>query len=156
MPPNRIVALFTPVIALAAAGAATWLADNVGLNVSSGELQAVFIAGLLAVLAPAAQWLHGFQKFEAHQETLDHEALAADEQAAADASAVVDEDDYEDDYEDEAYEDDAYDDEDDEDEDDDLERRLRGRPRRGGRARAGGGVTCPLSAPRRPRRPRRW
>ncbi len=92
MPPNRIVALFTPVIAVAAGGAATWLADNVGLNVSSGELQAVFIAGLLAVLAPAAQWLHGFQKFEAHQESLDHEALAADEQAAADASAVVDDD----------------------------------------------------------------
>ena len=123
MPPNRIVALFTPVIALAAAGAATWLADNVGLNVSSGELQAVFIAGLLAVLAPAAQWLHGFQKFEAHQESLDHEALAADEQAAADASAVVDDDGYEDEdedeaYEDEAYEDDAYDDEDEGDEDD--------------------------------------
>ena len=107
MPPNRIVALFTPVIAVAAGGAAAWLADNVGLDVSSGELQAVFIAGLAAVLAPAAQWLHGFQRFEAHQQELDHEALAADAEAAALASAVEDE--YEDDYdEDEDVVDDEY------------------------------------------------
>ena len=66
MPPNRIVALLTPVIALAAGVAATWLADNARPgHVRQSELQAVFVAGLLAVLAPAAQWLHGFQKYEA-------------------------------------------------------------------------------------------
>ena len=111
MPPNRIVALFTPVIAVAAGGAAAWLADNVGLDVSSGELQAVFIAGLAAVLAPAAQWLHGFQKFEAHQQDLDHEALAADAEAAALASDdEYDDDDaeYADDYDDEDGVDDEY------------------------------------------------
>jgi hypothetical protein len=121
MPANRIVALLTPVIAVAAGGAATWLADNVGLDVSAGELQAVFIAGLLAVLAPAAQWLHGFQKFEAQQQVLDNGALAADERSAAVASAV--DDDFDDD---DAADDDDYDDyEDDEDgedsEDEDLE-----------------------------------
>jgi hypothetical protein len=74
MSPNRIVALVTPVCALAAGWAATWLADNVpGLDISRDNLQAVFIAGAVAVLAPAAQWLHGWQKWEQRNE----EALAA-------------------------------------------------------------------------------
>jgi hypothetical protein len=74
MSPNRIVALVTPVCALAAGWAATWLADNVpGLNISKENLQAVFIAGAVAVLAPAIQWLHGWQKWEARND----EALAA-------------------------------------------------------------------------------
>jgi hypothetical protein len=99
MPANRIVALLTPVIALAAGGAATWLADNLGLHVSQSELQAVFVAGLLAVLAPSAQWLHGFQKYEGRQQELDDAALRADADAAALASAVEDGsyDDYDDD-----------------------------------------------------------
>src|SRR3954470_23734705 len=116
MPPNRIVALLTPVIAIAAGATASWLADNVGIGVSQGELQAVFVAGLLAVLAPAAQWLHGFQKYERHQQDLDHDALQADAEAATRASAVTgaagdgeygDEDDG---YEDDGYDDDGYDD----------------------------------------------
>jgi hypothetical protein len=65
MSPNRIVALVTPVCALAAGWAATWLADNVpGLDVSKESLQAVFIAGAVAVILPALQWLHGWQKWE--------------------------------------------------------------------------------------------
>ena len=98
MPANRIVALLTPVIALAAGGTATWLADNLGLHVSQSELQAVFVAGLLAVLAPSAQWLHGFQKYEGRQQELDDAALRADADAAALASAVDDSsyDDYDD------------------------------------------------------------
>jgi hypothetical protein len=69
MSPNRIVALVTPVCALAAGWAATWLADNVpGLNISKENLQAVFIAGAAAVLAPAIQWLHGWQKWEARND----------------------------------------------------------------------------------------
>ena len=74
MSPNRIVALVTPVCALAAGWAATWLADNVpGMNVSRDSLQAVFVAGAVAVLAPALHWLHGWQKFEQRNE----EALRA-------------------------------------------------------------------------------
>jgi hypothetical protein len=74
MSPNRIVALVTPVCALAAGWAATWLADNVpGMNFTKENLQAVFIAGAVAVLAPAAQWLHGWQKWEQRNE----DALAA-------------------------------------------------------------------------------
>ena len=116
MPPNRIVALLTPVIAIAAGAAASWLADNVGIEVSQGELQAVFVGGLLAVLAPAAQWLHGFQKFERYQEDLDRDALKADAEAAARTSAVTeaaDDDEYagEDDYDELAEDDGEFEDE---------------------------------------------
>ena len=104
MPPNRIVALLTPVIAIAAGAAATWLADNVGIDIDQGQLQAVFIAGLLAVLAPAAQWLHGFQKYEAHQQDLDHDAVEADAAAAVRESDVTAPDDaYEDEYDEDEY-----------------------------------------------------
>ena len=69
MTPNRIVALITPPCALAAGWAASWLADNVpGLNINRENLQAVFIAGAAAVVAPALQWLYGWQKWEARQE----------------------------------------------------------------------------------------
>jgi hypothetical protein len=107
MPPNRIVALFTPLIALASGALATWLADNVsGLEVSAGQLEAIFLAGLAAVLAPAGQWLYGSQKYERHQEELERRALDADAEAAARASEP-----------DAYYDDDAYDDGYDEDDD---------------------------------------
>jgi hypothetical protein len=74
MSPNRIVALITPLCALGAGWAATWLADNVpGVDISKESLQAVFIAGALAVLTPAIQWLHGWQKYEERND----QALAA-------------------------------------------------------------------------------
>lgn len=83
MPPNRIVALFAPFVALAAGVAATWLTDHVsGLDVSAGQLEAVFIAALTAVLAPAAQWLHGSQKFARFELELERAALDADTRAA--------------------------------------------------------------------------
>jgi hypothetical protein len=79
MSPNRIVALITPVCALAAGWAASWLAENVpGLNVSADSLQAVFIAGALSVLAPALHWLHGWQKYEARQSEAERLASVAD------------------------------------------------------------------------------
>ncbi len=60
MPLNRLVALLTPVFALAAGACATWLAEHFpGVNISQDMLQQVFIAGALAVLAPALHWLHG-------------------------------------------------------------------------------------------------
>ena len=103
MPPNRVVALFTPVIAIAAGAAATWLADNMpGLTVTQGQLEAVFVAGLAAVLAPAAQWLHGYQKYEAHQLALERDALASDARASADDGFE-----YEDEYDDTEFDEDA-------------------------------------------------
>ena len=79
MSPNRIVVLATPVAAVAAGVAATWLAENVpGANVTAGQLEAVFVAGLAAVIAPAAHWLRGSQQYERLQQELERAALEAD------------------------------------------------------------------------------
>ncbi len=68
MTPNRIVAMLTPVFALAAGACATWLAEHFpALDVPASALEEIFIAGALAVLAPALQWLYGWQKFEARE-----------------------------------------------------------------------------------------
>jgi hypothetical protein len=65
---NRVVALATPLFAAAAGWVATWLAENVpGVSISQDALEEIFIAGALIALAPAAQWLHGWQKWEARQ-----------------------------------------------------------------------------------------
>lgn len=80
MTPNRIVAMLTPVFALAAGACATWLAEHFPtLDVPASALEEIFIAGALAVLAPALQWLYGWQKFEAREA----EAQAAAEKAEA-------------------------------------------------------------------------
>jgi hypothetical protein len=80
MTPNRIVAILTPVFALAAGACATWLAEHFpALDVPASALEEIFIAGALAVLAPALQWLYGWQKFEAREA----EAQAAAEKAEA-------------------------------------------------------------------------
>jgi len=98
VPPNRIVALFAPFVALAAGVAATWLTDHVsGLDVSAGQLEAVFIAALTAVLAPAAQWLHGSQKLARFEAELERAALDADTRAAeiaGEQDLIEGEDDY--------------------------------------------------------------
>jgi hypothetical protein len=111
MPANRIVALFTPVIAVAAGATATWLADTIpGLEVSAAQLEAVFVGGLAVVLAPAAQWLYGAQKHERHEAELEAKALEADTQAAARAGELdqydMGPDDYFDEYEEYGYDDD--------------------------------------------------
>jgi hypothetical protein len=69
MKPNRIVAVLTPLVFAPLAGAiATWVAENFpGVEVSQSALEEIFIAGALIALAPAAQWLHGWQKFEARE-----------------------------------------------------------------------------------------
>ena len=88
MPPNRIVALFAPFIALGAGVTATWLTNHVsGLDVSAGQMEAIFIAALTAVLAPAAQWMHGSQKLAHVEAELERAALDADTRAAEMAGA---------------------------------------------------------------------
>jgi hypothetical protein len=82
--PNRIVALITPFCALAAGWVASWIAQNFpNADISKESLQAVFIGGMLAVIAPAAQWLHGWQKFEERQAETDRLAIVADAVATA-------------------------------------------------------------------------
>ena len=68
MAPNRVVALFAPLCAIAAGACATWLAEQFpGIDVPASALEEIFIAGALAALAPALQWLHGWQKYEARE-----------------------------------------------------------------------------------------
>jgi hypothetical protein len=83
---NRVVALATPLFAAAAGWLSTWVAENVpGVSIDEGALEDIFIAGALVALAPAAQWLHGWQKYEARTA----EAEQAVEIATAAAPTVV-------------------------------------------------------------------
>jgi hypothetical protein len=82
---NRVVALLTPLVFAPLAGACSaWLAEHFpGTEISADQLQQVFIAGALVALAPALQWLHGWQKHEAR--------LAAADAAEQTAPTVFDE-----------------------------------------------------------------
>jgi hypothetical protein len=75
--PNRIVALLTPLVFAPLAGViATWAAENLpGVTVPRESIEEIFIAGALIALAPAVQWLHGWQKWE--QRSQDAETAAA-------------------------------------------------------------------------------
>lgn len=65
---NRIVALLTPLAATLAGAITAWVAQNFpGVDIPGSALEEIFIGGALTALAPAAQWLHGWQKFEARQ-----------------------------------------------------------------------------------------
>ncbi len=79
MNPNRIVAVLTPLVFAPLAGAvAAWLAQHFpGVEVTQGSLQNIFIAGALIALAPATQWLHGWQKHEARQAELERDVVLA-------------------------------------------------------------------------------
>ena len=82
MTPNRIVAVLTPLVFAPAAGAVSaWVAKHApGVELSTQELTNIFIAGALVALAPAAQWLHGWQKYE--------QRVAETERAVAVAAAT--------------------------------------------------------------------
>jgi|SRR5215210_6901357 len=68
MSPNRLVVLITPLAAPLAGWIATQAATQLpGLDLPQSALEEVFIAGALFALAPAAQWLHGWQKWETQQ-----------------------------------------------------------------------------------------
>ena len=70
MSPNRIVAFLTPLVFAPLAGViSTWAADNLpGVNVPASAVEEIFIAGALIALAPAVQWLYGWQKYEQRRE----------------------------------------------------------------------------------------
>ena len=116
MTPNRIVAVLTPLVFAPLSGAvAAWIADRVpGIQISETELTGIFVGGALIALAPALQWLHGWQKFEAREAEIQRAvevAHASAAPAALSASEVYDEfdDEFDDEYDDEF--DDEFDDE---------------------------------------------
>ena len=87
MSPNRVVALLTPLVFAPLAGAvAAWLAKHFpALGMSKADVQEIFIGGALIALAPALQWLHGWQKHEARQADAEQAlALAAPEDDESD------------------------------------------------------------------------
>jgi hypothetical protein len=91
MTPNRIVAILTPLVfAPVAGGIATWLAEHFpGAGVDEEQLTAIFIAGSLIALAPAVQWLNGWQKWEAREADAAREAELAEIESPA--AVVIDE-----------------------------------------------------------------
>lgn len=85
MTPNRIVAFLTPVLFAPLAGAiSAWVAENApGVDLSQERLTSIFIAGAVVALAPALQWLHGWQKFEEREAQAERDVELANSTAAA-------------------------------------------------------------------------
>jgi hypothetical protein len=94
MSPNRIVAVATPLLFAPLAGAVSaWLAEHFpGFNVDQSSLEEIFIAGALIGLAPAAQWLHGWQKYEARQAVLAHDVAVEAKPAPDDFAGAASDD----------------------------------------------------------------
>jgi hypothetical protein len=88
MAPNRVVAVLTPLLFAPLAGAiCAWLAEHFpGFEVDQGALTEVFIVGALIALAPAAQWLSGWQKHEARQAELRREVALGNASQPGDVS----------------------------------------------------------------------
>jgi hypothetical protein len=73
-PPNRIVAILTPILAPIAGAISAWIAKNApGIDIPESALNEIFIAGAAIALAPAIHWLQGRKEFdllEAKEEAL--------------------------------------------------------------------------------------
>lgn len=128
--PNRLVAVLTPLVFAPLAGAiSVFAADHIpGLDIDSGQLQQVFIAGALIAFGKAGLWLKGWQDWEKTQNTVPDEvandvALEATTLPGADESDMGDDPAFADEDPDMESDDDDADDEDldDEDVDDDDE-----------------------------------
>jgi hypothetical protein len=107
MTPNRIVAVLTPLVFAPLSGAvAAWISGRVpGIEVSEGELTGIFVAGALFALAPALQWLHGWQKFEAREAEIQRAVEVAHAAGVAPSVAIVETaDEYDESYVDEYHE----------------------------------------------------
>lgn len=91
MTPNRLVALAIPLAAPLAGWLTTWVATHFpGLDLPQNALEEIFIAGALFALAPAAQWLHGWQKWEAQQAQTEAAVQVATVVAAAEPTYELD------------------------------------------------------------------
>jgi hypothetical protein len=88
---NRSVAVLTPLVFAPLAGAvATWIAEHFpGVEVSQSSIEEIFIAGALIAFAKSAQWMHGWQKWEAREAAATAEADRLDATTAAASEAPV-------------------------------------------------------------------
>jgi hypothetical protein len=84
MNPNRAVAVLTPILFAPLAGAiSAWVATHApGLDLPPDQVQAVFIAGALIAFGKGAQWLHGWQRYEARESADASTAMALDTRTA--------------------------------------------------------------------------
>ena len=64
LPPNRVVALLTPLVFAPLAGSISVLVAHYGLNIDSDSLQAIFITGATVAFGKSALWLKGWQDHE--------------------------------------------------------------------------------------------
>jgi hypothetical protein len=99
MPPNRIVALATPLVAPLAGAFAAWLSQNIpGVEIPAAMMEEVFLLVLGAVAALALQFNHNRFKWDVEEQ---RSAVAADVTASdafeLDDDDELDEDDAEDD-----------------------------------------------------------
>jgi len=74
LPPNRVVMLFGPVVAIIAGAVASWLATHFpGLNLDTSSTAGMitqginFAIGALVTLALQHKWLAGWQQYEANK-----------------------------------------------------------------------------------------
>jgi hypothetical protein len=68
LPPNRVVALLTPLVFAPLAGSISVLVARYGLNLDRNSLQAIFITGATVAFGKAALWLKGWQDHERRTE----------------------------------------------------------------------------------------
>jgi hypothetical protein len=74
--PNRMVAALTPVVFAPLAGAISVLAAKYfpGVDIPSGSVEAIFIAGATIAFAKAGLWLKGWQEYEKRSVDVDADA----------------------------------------------------------------------------------
>jgi hypothetical protein len=93
MPPNRIVAVATPLVAPLAAAFAAWLSQNVpGIDIPAATMEEIFFVVLGVVAALALQFNHNRFKWDVEEQR----ATAASEAIEPDSFEVDDDDLFED------------------------------------------------------------
>jgi hypothetical protein len=90
--PNRLVAIATPLIFAPLAGIiSTWAAQKApGTDLSSGQIEGVFVAGATIALAKGALWMKGWQDYEKRQEATPADALESPNDLAVDDGGELD------------------------------------------------------------------